>query len=199
MPVLKPSWERQNVLKTARLVLRPPHRRDAQFLADHLSDPRVARMLTHVAVPYCRGQAAHWVAGMRAEIRRGRSRHYVVERGSAVIGLAGLTGFGENAAELGYWLARPYWGNGLMSEAVRAILRASWRRPGLECITAVHMADNEASARLLLKAGFRYTGLVKLHSRARGGEVLCRTMILKRRRREAHRPTQTRVTASAAA
>jgi [ribosomal protein S5]-alanine N-acetyltransferase len=176
----------QAVLRTARLVLRPPRRGDADILAHHLSDPRVARMLTHVPLPCGRSHAAGWITGMRSEIRLGQARYYVVERGSMVIGLTGLTGLDSGVAELGYWLGHPWWGNGLMGEAVGPVLRAAWRLSELKAIEAVHMADNEASARLLLRLGFRYTGAVKLHSRARGTDVLCRTMLLERPRPEVH-------------
>ncbi|MFP4004340.1 MAG: GNAT family N-acetyltransferase [Alphaproteobacteria bacterium] len=176
---------RQPVLRTGRLVLRPPRSADTEALAQHLSDPDVARMLIHVPLPCGRARAAAWIGGMRAEIRRGRARYYVLQQGPAVAGLAGLTDIGAGRAELGYWLGRKWWGRGLMSEAVTPILCASWRLSGLERIEAVHMADNEASARLLLGAGFRYTGAVKLHSRARGMDVLCRTMRLDREWAEA--------------
>jgi len=183
MSLLKPLWKPRTVLKTARLVLRPPHKRDAAMLAHHLSDSRVSTMLTHVALPYADERAANWIAGMQAEIRRGEARYFVLERGSAVVGLAGLDGIDGKSAELGYWLGHPWWGKGLMSEAVRPILRMAWQHPALERITAVHMVDNPASGRLLLKAGFKYTGTVKLHSRARGMDVMCRTMAKERPKR----------------
>lgn len=177
------EWsQRQRVLRTARLVLRPPRRMDADILASQLSDARVARMLIHVPLPYGRTDAAGWIASMRSGIRAGTARFYAIEHRSMIIGLAGLTGLNGRIAELGYWLGHPWWGRGFMSEAVPPVLRAAWKIPNLEAIEAAHMADNEASGRLLLRLGFRHTGTTKLYSWSRRMNVVCRTMLLDRPR-----------------
>ncbi len=58
-------------------------------------------------------------------------------------------------AELGYWLAEPFWGRGIMSEAVRRF--TAWAFENLEVyrISAAVFADNAASVRVLEKAGFQ--------------------------------------------
>lgn len=66
---------------------------------------------------------------------------------------------------LGYLLARDRWGQGLMSEALAAVLEQAWRlHPGLWRIDAVCDVDNLASARLLERQGFEREGLMRRHS-----------------------------------
>jgi RimJ/RimL family protein N-acetyltransferase len=93
-------------------------------------------------------------------------------------GSVGLHPTNDVATELGYWLGRPYWGAGLMTEAVRAVTdwaAASWRRRAL---VAGHFTDNPASGAVLVKAGFLYTGVVEAKfSVARGEDAHSRQMI----------------------
>lgn len=61
-------------------------------------------------------------------------------------------------AELGYWLAEPYWNRGIMTEALRRTIRDYFRQTDVERIYANVYASNSASARVLEKAGFRLCG-----------------------------------------
>lgn len=65
---------------------------------------------------------------------------------------------------LGYLLARPCWGQGLMHEALSLLLPAVWAEPQLWRIDAVVDVDNLASARLLERLGFTGEGLLRRHS-----------------------------------
>jgi [ribosomal protein S5]-alanine N-acetyltransferase len=58
------------------------------------------------------------------------------------------------SAEIGYWLAEPFWGRGIVTEAVRAVSAEAFRRHEIMRLFAVPFADNVASVRVLEKAGF---------------------------------------------
>ena len=79
---------------------------------------------------------------------------------------------------MGYWLGRPYWGQGLATEAASAALvwaGEGWRR---RYLMAGHFADNPASGQVLCKTGFLYTGeVVPRHSLARGEAAPTRMMV----------------------
>ena len=64
-------------------------------------------------------------------------------------------------AELGYWLAEPFWGKGVMTEAVKRITEYAFRCFGLKRVYAEPYTSNRASARVLEKAGFKYEGLLR--------------------------------------
>ncbi len=63
--------------------------------------------------------------------------------------------------ELGYWLAEPFWGKGIMTEAVKGITEYAFRSFGLKRVYAEPYTTNLASARVLEKAGFKYEGLLR--------------------------------------
>ena len=84
----------------------------------------------------------------------------ITEKGSdAPIGSIGVfpTDFsaGKGQPEIGYWLARPFWGRGYMPEAVRT-LRGLCFAGGAERVWCAHFIGNDRSRRVIEKCGFRY-------------------------------------------
>jgi len=64
-------------------------------------------------------------------------------------------------AELGYWIGVPFWGNGYATEAVGSVIDWGFETLGLERIYGQHLAGNEASGRVMQKAGLRYEGTLR--------------------------------------
>lgn len=67
----------------------------------------------------------------------------------------------RRTAEMGYWLAEPFWGKGIVSEAVATMTTIAFDRFDLVRIYAVPFAENPASCRVLEKAGFVAEGLLR--------------------------------------
>ncbi len=166
-------------LQTARLTLRAPARTDAARLAKLANDADVARMTTRIPYPYGLDDAESFLdrCGGLAE------GMFAIEHGEE--GLIGMIGFqqldGPDALgpEVGYWIGRPYWGQGLATEAAGAVLKWAERDWGRRCVFSSHFADNPASASVLIKAGFLYTGQVeRRRSAARGGQAVDTRMMV---------------------
>jgi len=167
-----------DAITTERLRLREPGHEDAAALAALANDFDVARMTTSMPFPYARRHADEFLERVAA---RDRSREAVFAIEHASEGPIGVLGFHPKdgpAPEIGYWIGRPYWSRGLATEAVRAAL--AWADGGWakRFVVAGHFADNPASGRVLEKAGFLYTGIVRsLFSTARGAEAPTRMMV----------------------
>ncbi|QNE32575.1 GNAT family N-acetyltransferase [Sphingomonas sp. NBWT7] len=142
------------VIDTARLHLRRPDDRDVPAIIDAVGDAEVARRLSRIPHPYTAADARffldHVVPGewVWAITRDGTDR---------MIGAVGLTPDGETA-ELGYWLARASWGEGIVTEAARAVVAYGFDTLGLPYILSNYFADNAASGAVLRKLGFVETG-----------------------------------------
>ena len=99
---------------------------------------------------------------------------FAIANEKEAIGSIGLT-FGENihryTAELGYWLAEPFWNKGIMTEAVSKFTDFAFERFELNRIFAEPYADNTASVRVLEKAGFVLEGTLRA-SVFKDGKVL---------------------------
>jgi len=72
---------------------------------------------------------------------------------------------------LGYWLGRPFWGEGLMTEAAEALVDATFAYAGERALASSAMIGNPGSRRVLEKCGFRLTGESAPVFEARGGAV----------------------------
>ncbi|MDP3675892.1 MAG: GNAT family N-acetyltransferase [Novosphingobium sp.] len=156
-------------IRSERLFLRPAWPEDWEELLALIADEDIVRNLARVPWPYGADQARDFAA--RAQDPR--LPHFFVSTASngKLVGSVGLGCDEDERTELGYWIARPHWGNGHAPEAARAVLRLA-RTLGHRRIVAGHFVDNPASGRVLAKIGFRPTGkVVSRYSLGRGRHV----------------------------
>ncbi|MCR4707881.1 MAG: GNAT family N-acetyltransferase [Clostridiales bacterium] len=146
-------------LKTERLILRRWEESDADSLFEYARDPDV-------------GPIAGWPAHRSAEESRSVIRNVFTGReayavclktdrraiGSIELKLNGHTDMTErdDECELGYWLGKPFWGRGIMPEAVREMLRHAFEDIGMAKVWAGYYEGNLKSKRVQEKCGFRY-------------------------------------------
>ena len=76
---------------------------------------------------------------------------------------------GENDAEVGYWIARPYWNRGICTEALRLLIDYCFNVKGFHTLWADYFPDNPASGKVMEHCGFHDTGLVNRCSRLQLG------------------------------
>lgn len=161
-------------VRTDRLLLRPGWIEDAAEVQRAIaSDPAIARNTARIPWPYTLADAE---AYLRSQQEAEDSSLLVFARTSGTPRLVGGVGLNADREghEIGYWIARPYWGLGFATEAAAGLLRAARGSLKLERVHSGHFIDNPASGRVLRKLGFRPTGqVVRRHSVARGGEVDC--------------------------
>ncbi len=111
--------------------------------------------------PYTIEDARWWIEHVSQE---DPERSFAIASDEEPIGGIGLI-LGDDVhrrnAELGYWLAEPFWGRGIMTGAVCALTKYAFRRFPLNRIYAEPFAHNLASARVLEKAGFLREGVFR--------------------------------------
>ena len=125
-------------LETARLWLRWPRAADAAAIARLAGVADVARMTAQIPHPYPEGAAAKFILMARSENARGESVTLVLakKRGSEPIGVVSLRPLDDGALEIGYWLGKPCWGRGLMTEAVRVLEKCGFAATGQAMVEA---------------------------------------------------------------
>ena len=157
---------------TERLLLRPAWPEDADALFGGIADEGVVRNLARAPWPYLPEHAREFVMREQEERLPNFLMTLPGEDGSRIIGSIGF-GKTDTGVEIGYWIARPYWGKGYATEAGRGLIEIA-RLLGYDRLEAGHFLDNPASGKVLRKLGFRPTGKVaKRHSCARGEKVDC--------------------------
>ena len=146
------------MLETKRLILRPWQEADAPALYEYAKDPEV-------------GPPAGWpphtsVENSREIIRDVLSApetYAVCLRDGRPIGSIGLMMKNvttmtdrDDECELGYWIAKPYWGQGLIPEAARELLRYAFEELNMQAVWCGYYEGNEKSRRVQKKLGFVY-------------------------------------------
>ena len=159
-------------METSRIVLRPWRESDAEVLYRWASDPDVGPRA---------GWPPHKSVEESLEIIRTifHSDHIwaieLKETGEP-IGCIGYMvrgesniGIGENDAEVGYWVARPYWNRGICSEALRLLVDYCFNVKSFRTLWADYFPDNPASGKMMEHCGFRDTGRINRCSRLQLG------------------------------
>ena len=156
------------VLTTDRLTLRPWRESDLNDFYEYASVDGV-------------GQMAGWKPHSSLEetrlILNSFIRHrktFALEYKGKVIGALGIEAYSEEnhpeldalqGREIGYVLSKDYWGQGLMPEAVKAVLAWLFNEEKLDFVICGHFSQNSQSRRVIEKCGFRYRKTVPFETR----------------------------------
>lgn len=159
-------------METDRLILRPWCEADAEALFRYASDPDV-------------GPRAGWPPHQNVEeslniirtvFANDRTWALILKSTGEPIGCIGYYICGESNidigpddAELGYWVGRPYWNQGLCTEALQMMITYCTTVKNIRTLWCDYFVDNPASGRVMAKCGFADTGLVNLCSRLSHG------------------------------
>ena len=154
------------VLQTARLILREVRPADAADVLVFRGDPYVQRFNSEPLKT--RQEAAVFIeeALQQHATQAGFGWAITLRGQDRVLGGVSLHAWEKyhRRAEVGYDLARAFWGQGIGSEAVRAVLAFGFTQLNLNRIEAATIADNHESVNLLKKLGFRLEGLRRGYS-----------------------------------
>lgn len=178
-----PDKNRHDIkLETDRLILRRPHNADAARITELIGDYKISKNMGRVPYPYDFKDAESFLT--RINDSWGLDQYILAlcfkKDSKNLIGMGGPFDFQSGRVELGYWLGKPYWGNGLMSEAVNAFVELVLGRMKAPFLMADHMIDNPASGRVLEKCGFRQVEKRAIYSMARGEFVPTRLLRIDR-------------------
>ncbi len=157
-------------LETGRLVLRELRFSDAATIETYVSDADVACMTASIPHPYPEGNALVFLHEVIPEYESGKSFGSAIvlkEDGEDLIGTIEVSGLTGKEPEVSYWLGKPFWGQGLMSEALAAIVGMVFSNSSHKTLYARTDLNNEASKKVLLKAGFVEAGIGRCVTPAR--------------------------------
>lgn len=166
MPLLAPP-----PIETERLVVRPATASDLPDLLLVNGDDEVTRWLPYASWRNLEDAQAWWERTLKAEAVGGALQFVLVLKATnAVVGSCLLFRHEEASqrAELGYVMGRAHWRQGLMQEALSALLGAAFGRMGLRLVDAEVDTRNRPSGALLRRLGFRFEGVLRQRWVAKG-------------------------------
>jgi len=134
-------------ISTERLILREASLHDAPHYALGVGEYEVAKFLTRVPYPYTLGMAIDWLR--QAQPATPEKFMLLIELpNKGVIGCISLLN------ELGFWIARPHWNKGYVTEAATAMLHWHFAGCTAEIVTSSAHHNNAASLAVQKKLGF---------------------------------------------
>ena len=138
---------------------------------EFLNDKDIFDKTLRIPYPYSDEDADKFIGIVtEATARYGHPVHFAIRDGdNQLIGGCGFDGLSYgHRAEIGYWLAKQYWGQGIMTDVVRSACAFAVEQWKLVRITAHVFEFNKGSARVLEKSGFEFEGLLRKHHKKDG-------------------------------
>lgn len=141
------------MIETERLIMRPWEETDAEALFRYASDPDIGPIA---------GWPPHTSVENSLEIIRTvfaapETYAVVLKATDEPVGSCGIMfSDGQHSAEIGYWIGKPYWGQGLIPEAVKALLERCFNDLHLDAAWCGHYDGNTKSKRVIEKCGFKF-------------------------------------------
>lgn len=157
-------------------VLSSVEQRDKEALVEHLQAPEIAHNTLSIPHPYTEDDAEAWIEERvsHREEQPAETTFAIRAPDGTLIGAVGAGSFdvgSSHRTDIGYWLAKPYWNRGIMTEAVRRYVDYAFTELDVVRLTAEVFAGNEASVRVLQKVGFVQEGRFRKH-RQKDGELV---------------------------
>lgn len=153
-------------LSTSRLLLRKPQLEDAAKIFErYAGDQEVVKFLNW-RVHSTEDDTGRFLKYCLDEWREQKSFPYVVleiEQASGLVGMIHPRLVGH-CVSFGYVLSRPYWGRGYTAEALKRLVDWFLDHPKIWRADAFCDVDNEASARVMEKAGMTFEGILRRHN-----------------------------------
>ncbi|MCD4846899.1 MAG: GNAT family N-acetyltransferase [Candidatus Aegiribacteria sp.] len=154
------------VLKTRRLALRPFTLSDSEDVRKLAGERDIADTTLNIPHPYEEGMAEKWISTHMAGFDENTSLTFAItcRKDGKLLGAVSLTvQRSHSRAELGYWIGKPYWGNGYCTEAAHAVMEYGFTVLRLNRIFATFMTRNPASGRVMEKLGMKSESIMRQH------------------------------------
>src|SRR3989344_6480638 len=153
------------VLKSKNIILRPYSTKDAQDLYENFNDIKVTQFMAGVKYPFTLNRAKKWITRCQKTAREKPIKEiiFVIEKNKKFAGSIGIKEIEKHKAELGYWVGRRYWNQGIMTEAIKMVVYFSFKRLKLDRLYAYTFLKNKKSVKVLIKNKFKKEGLLRKH------------------------------------
>lgn len=152
------------ILKSERLVLRPFKLSDPEIVKNLAGNKDIAATTLEIPHPYPEGLAEEWISKHEQMRKNGSQLVFAITFENILIGAIGcVINKNFNNCEIGYWIGRPYWGNGFATEALGQVIKFGFEKLSFNKIHAHFMENNPASGKVMIKNGMKHEGTLKQH------------------------------------
>ena len=161
-------------ITTQRLVLKRPDKTiNKRVFASLVGDWDIAKWLSDVPYPYTEKHAEKFIKRSSPDDLR-----FSIFYDEILVGGVGVSFEEHNQLDLGYWVAKDYWGNGFATEASKGLINYVKNETEFKAITACYVKGNKTSAKVLKKLGFIEIGECEEYFLSRKETMDCVDLIL---------------------
>jgi RimJ/RimL family protein N-acetyltransferase len=175
-PLPRTQWAESTVLESDHLRLRPFTEADVSRIVEACSDPVTRHFLAGLPRPYTPAIARAYLADCVWQAATGAKATWAIadretDELLGNIAVMDMLGINPTSGEIGYWMHPAARGRGLMTEAVRTVVRHALDPEGLDRrrLVLYAAADNPASNAVALAAGYRHYGTQRAAERLGDG------------------------------
>jgi RimJ/RimL family protein N-acetyltransferase len=154
----------KSYLDGERIRLRKLKFSDANDVYKNVRDKEIVKWTLMIPHPYPKDGARKFIRRTHYSIKKRRAYAFGIEfKGTGnIIGVISIhVNWKDKNGEIGYWLGKKYWNQGLMTEAVQLIKRFGFDQLSLNRIYARLFEENIGSNKLLEKCGFQFEGMLR--------------------------------------
>lgn len=152
------------VIKGTKFILRPFKEGDEKSLVKNLNNKNISKNLSDLPFPYRLKDAKSWIEINLKEYKNKKPKIicFVIDVGNNVVGSIAFHDIVPgHKATIGYWLSEDYWGQGIMTEALRLITEFGFGKLKLRRLHLSAYSFNKASMRVAEKTGYGFEGIMK--------------------------------------
>ncbi|GEN72124.1 GNAT family N-acetyltransferase [Chryseobacterium lathyri] len=156
-------------IETERLILSQLKEEDLPFVTEYLQDKIFSDVTSNIPYPYTGEHARFWMKMSWESFENNTGYTFAVRnKEGQILGAIGLHDRDDDKAELGYWMGKPFWNKGYITEAATALIDFGFNELQINKIYATYFLDNPASGRIMEKIGMEKEALLKQHLKKDG-------------------------------
>jgi len=158
--------------ETVHLSARPPELEDAPRITEFFQEESLVKMLGRAPWPYTLKDAKQWIKLVTKTRAKGTEYAFALHHPDhGLVGSVGMFRVQDDIWEIGYWIGKPYWGKGYVTEAAKGLLDWAEHEMGITRYVSGHIFDNPASGHVLEKLGFERVGEIDMYVKGRDCKV----------------------------
>jgi [ribosomal protein S5]-alanine N-acetyltransferase len=145
-------------LYTQRLILRKLTPDDIPWLLEHGNNEKISRYILNMPHPFYEPDAVFRISYVVQGFKNRERYVFAIcwnESGEFIGEISLHVEKRRNIAQLGYWVAEPYWNKGIATEAVNAVIAFAFDKIRLDLVFAECHRENHASEKVLINSGFK--------------------------------------------
>lgn len=137
---------------------------DAKPMSEYLADRAISIMTERIPYPYTYDHAVAFIDRATQSDQENKEHNFAIteKQTGLLLGGIGLVIDSKNKkGVLGYWVGKPHWGKGIMTEAAQALLDYGFNTLNLNRIEATHLVHNVGSCRVMEKNKMKKEGVLR--------------------------------------